>query len=160
MRVKYLDMRAHPGGMTKLTVVVDKNPADLSALIADANSRPYDLTLNPHRNDKSKDQLAAIWGKIGEIADALYADKNEIYHELLRRYGPTRSARIQESELKSYEEDYKLVDIKNAYPDGTLLIVAYKGLSQMNSAEASRVLDGALSECREIGIDSEVRHDW
>ena len=159
MRVKYIEMNAHPGGMTKLTVVVDKKPQDLSNVIAEASSKPYELELKPYRKDKTKDQTAAIWGKIGEIADALYADKKEIYYELLRRYGPMRAMNVEQSEIKSYEEDYKIVDVKELHDDGTAFILAYKGLSQMNSAEASRVLYGALSESREIGIDSEVRRD-
>ena len=156
MNIKYIGANAHPGGYTKLTIVVDRPPQELSQLIEDATSKPYTVDFKPYRKSKSLDQVAAIWGKIGEIAAAIGAANNEVYLECLKRYGPSIAMRVPISALEELKSVYRLVEPIKEREDGTVFVLAYKGLSEMNTAEASRLLDGILSECKEIGINAEV----
>lgn len=143
-----------------MTIVVDVPPTELVETYRKIQSgAPYTVTIKPKRNKKTLDQNDAIWGKIGEIADALYANKEEIYEECLRRYGQGRWKRIMKDELPQELQVCRLVDIKKDHGDGSITVMCYKGLSQMDSAEASRLLEGILDECREIGISSEIRHE-
>ena len=155
--IKYLDVKAHPGGYSKLTIVADTPPEAFSEILRAINSgKHYVCEIKPYRKPKSNDQLAAIWGKIHEIAAAIGSSNEEVYLELLRRYGKPLNARIEQKDLKDYEREYRIVDIKQFREDGTVFVVLYKGLSKMDTKEATVLLDGILSECTEMGLNSEV----
>lgn len=160
MLVKSMILSQDPYGNAVLTMTVDCPPRELSEvnrkiMLGDA----YEVAIKPHRHSKTLDQNSAIWAKIGELASVLYANKEDIYEEILRRYGPVFPARIFKDEYDSMAQVYRLVDIVpgGEREDGTIFVKAYKGLSKMDSAEASRILEGVLDECREVGIDAEVK---
>jgi hypothetical protein len=141
-------------------MTVNASPAEVAERIREIRQgKKYSVDIHPYREPKSHDQLGAIWGKIGEIADALYASKEEIYEECLRRYGQGTAMRIKTDALPDVERVYRLVDVKQERGDGTVFVKAYKGLSQMDTAEASRLLEGVLDECKSMGISTEIRND-
>lgn len=159
MVVKHADLKQDALGQAVLTITVGTSPAEVAKAVMEIQQgKKYSLELNPYREPKSHDQLGAIWGKIGEIADALYASKEEIYELCLRRYGQSVAMRIPEAALASIESVFKLVDVKEHREDGTVFVRAYKGLSQMDTAEASRLLEGVLDECKSLGISTEIRN--
>lgn len=159
MIIRTADLKQNALGQAVLTFTVSASPAECSKAVYEIrNGVKYSLDIHPYKEPKTHDQLGAIWGKIGEIADALYASKEEIYEECLRRYGQSVMMRIPVAALDAVRDVFRLVDVKEEREDGTAFVKAYKGLSQMNTAEASRLLEGVLDECRSIGIDTEVRH--
>lgn len=161
MRVKDIDLRQSPSGNALVYLHLDAPPSDLSEAVSKIkDGKPYDFSLKPVRQGKSLDQVGAIWGKISEIADALYANKEEIYEECLRRYGQGMAMRITKEAYKEIAGLFRLVDIKQEREDGTMYIICYRGLSTMNTAEASRLLEGVLDECRQMGLSGEIRHDY
>lgn len=160
MRVQWVDLKQDPKGRAVIQMVLDASPDKLSNVCRDIRQgKPYDMSLKPFSGPKSIDQVGAIWGKIGELADALNASKDEIYNECLRRYGPSVAMRIPKEAVGDIESVFKMVDVKAEREDKTVFVMAYKGLSQMSTLEASKLLDGVLSECKEVGISAEVRHD-
>lgn len=160
MIVKQADLKQDALGQAVLTLTVGASPADVAKSVYEIKQgKKYSIDLAPYREPKSRDQVGAIWGKIGEIADALYASKEEIYEICLRRYGQSRAMRISVDTLSDIERDYRLVDVKERREDNTVFVKAYKGLSQMDTAEASRLLEGVLDECRSMGISTEIRND-
>lgn len=159
MNIRAIDLKQTPYGQAVLTLTLDNPPQDLSKTCMDIrNGKRYSLKIEPYKEPKSFDQVKAIWGKIGEIADALYASKEEIYEMCLRRYGQSVAMRIPKEALGTIEGLFKLVDVKEERDDKTVFVKAYKGLSQLSTDEASRLLEGVLSECKEVGISCEVRH--
>lgn len=155
--IRFLDVKSHPGGMSKLTIVVDTPPSEFSEILKSVNDgKRYVCELKPFKKDKSKDQRSAIWAKIGEIAGAVGASKDEIYHICLRRYGTSVYLRVPQNQIKELENTYALVDVKQFREDGTAFVIVHKGLSAMDSAEAAKLLDGVLSECKEIGLKGEI----
>lgn len=160
MIIKYADLKAHPGGMSKITLVVNIPPQEMAKDITNIQEgKAYSVEIKPYRHEKSRDQLSAIWGKIGEIANAVGASKEEVYHLMLRRYGPSKGTKISADELERFKMDYAIVDVHQITEDNEMFVIGYKGLSRMNTYEASTLLDGILSECKDIGISTEIRHD-
>lgn len=159
MRVEWIDLKQDPVGRAMISMVVDVPPNEVAGTVAQIKSgKPYTVDIRPYRESKSSDQVGAIWGKIGEIATALYASKDEIYEECLRRYGPSVAMRIPKAALGTIETLFRITDVKEERADGTVFVRAYKGLSKMDTAEASAMLDGVLSECKSMGISAEVRN--
>ena len=158
MDIKWADLSQDPNGRALVSLILAAPPSAVAETVRQIrNGKRYTADIKPYRESKSKDQLGAIWGKIGELADALYASKDEIYDMCLRRDGPSIAMRFPEEALYSIEAMFKLVDVKEKRKDGTVFVRAYKGLSQMDTAEASHLLDGVLSECKEAGLSTEVR---
>lgn len=162
MRVKGIDLRQDPQGRASLSLILDAPPSEYSEVVAKIKEgKPYNMELKPIRQGKSLDQVGAIWAKVTEIADALYANKEEIYEECLRRYGQGMAMRIPEAAYGEIAGLFRLVDVKQKRKgDGTMFIVCYKGLSQMDTAEASRLLEGILDECRQMGLSAEVKSGY
>ena len=158
MIIQSADLKQDARGRAVLTLTLDVPPSEVAKACTDIKyGKKYSASIKPYRESKSKDQLGAIWGKIGEISDALYANKEQIYEECLRRYGQGIAMRIPSSQLGDLEMMFRLVDVIAVRDDHTMFVKAYKGLSQMDTAEASRLLEGVLDECREMGISAEVR---
>lgn len=160
MIIEDVNLKQDAHGRALVTFTLSIPPSDIAETCRKIkDGRKHVLTVKPYRESKSNDQVGAIWGKIGEIADVLYASKDEIYKECLRRYGQSTAMRIKKEDLGSVESTYTLVDVKGEREDGTIFIIAYKGLSQMDTAEAARLLEGVLDECEEVGISREIRRD-
>ena len=160
MIINSADLKQDALGRAILIMTVNVSPQEVAERVREIQQgKKYAVDIHPYREPKSHDQLGAIWGKIGEIADALYASKEEIYEICLRRYGQSRAMRISVDTLPDIERDYRLVDVKERREDNTVFVKAYKGLSQMDTAEASRLLEGVLDECKNIGISTEIRND-
>ena len=159
MRVKDITLKQDPRGYAVLALLMDAPPSEYSEVASRIKEgKPYNLELKPIRQGKSLDQVGAIWGKISEIADALYANKEEIYEECLRRYGQGMAMRIPKEAYGDLAGLFRLVDVKEERDDGTMFVKCYKGLSAMNTAEASRLLEGVLDECKQMGLSGEIRH--
>lgn len=159
MKIRDIDLRQDPQGRAVIYLLMDAPPSEYSEVVSKIkDGKPYDCTIKPIRQGKSLDQVGAIWGKIGEIADALYANKEEIYEECLRRYGQSVMMIIPREAYGEIAGLFRLVDAFEK-DDGSLFVKCYKGLSQMNTAEASRLLEGVLDECRNMGLSAEVRND-
>lgn len=159
MEVRWIDLTQDPAGRAFIQMIVDVPPGEVAETCRQIRGgKRYTVEIKPYREPKSKDQLGAIWGKIGEIADVLQTSKDEVYEECLRRYGQSIAMRIPVAAIGSIERIFRLVDVKEERADGTAFVLAYKGLSEMDTAEASSLLDGILSECKELGLSTEVRN--
>ena len=158
MRVKWMKLEQDPVGRAMVTMILDTPPSVLSKPCMDVQSgKEYEVELKPYKEAKTKDQVGAIWGKIGDLAEALRCSKDEVYETCIKRYGPSTAMRIPAEALDLIEGVFRFVDIKQTRNDGTVFVKGYKGLSEMNTQEASVLLDGILSECKEVGISAEVK---
>ena len=166
MRIKYIKARPGAGGGVDIMVSVS---GDRDSIFNEVQKvvdgfrrkpngeyeRPYDLILKPHYKSKSDEQLKAIWGKIGEIAEALETSKDEVYEICIKRYGQGCVARVDAQGLAEFRRTYRFIEIKEER-DNTFFIRAWRGLRTYDSKEAKVLLDGILSECRDIGLSTEV----
>ena len=120
------------------------------------------------------------WSLIEKLAEALKSDKESVYEEMLRRYG-TGETYMDEAgnECKvifSLREGIPpsmvsrhYAEIGQGYVDGKKFIHyrAIKGTSEYSTKEMSVFLDGVVSECKELGIETDTpeqlaryKEDW
>ena len=119
--------------------------------------RPYELIFKPVYESKTDRQLKAIWGKINEISAAIGSSPDEVYELCIKRYGISIVARTDKAGLSDMKRTYRFVDVKEEREDETYFVRAWRGLSTYNTKEATTLLDGILSECKEIGISTEIK---
>lgn len=117
-----------------------------------------DVTAVRHRKKRSLDANAYAWVLMSKIADVLGTSKEEVYEEMLRRYGV----------LYEDEDGYITVTVSNKVDMGKVeghwfliresdKFKAYamiKGSSQYNTKEMSRFIDGIISEAKELDIET------
>ena len=109
------------------------------------------------------------WSLIEKLATAIKSDKDTVYEEMLRRYGTgesyTDEAGNECKVLFSLREGIPpslvarhYAEVGVGYIDGKKFVHyrAIKGTSEYSTKEMSVFLDGIVSECREVGIQTDT----
>lgn len=104
------------------------------------------------RKKRTLDQNAYYWSLLAQLAGALGVSNDELHFEMLKRYSHFDSwATFENVDYKKadsfkYSEEYAR--------DGKVMYVRrWKRSSEMDTKEFKRLLDGLISECKEVGID-------
>lgn len=166
MRIRHIGMTAHPGGLTKLTVVVEGDRSQIGAMVMDANEdpdeKPFELEIKRVRKKRSLDANAYYWVLVGKLAQALRTSTGAIHRQMLNDYGVIKTldgrpvtftlrAGIPPEEVADYTRVVKTGEINGIK---AVMYAVEKGSSEMDSKEFSALLDGLISECQEQGIQT------
>lgn len=111
-----------------------------------------------YRKKRSLDANAYAWVLIQKIAEAVHSDKWSIYLELLQKYSRAFTHVIVKKEaveaMKTlYRTCVELGEITVNGQTGIQLQVYY-GSSTFDSKQMSVFIDGIVSECKELGIET------
>ena len=109
----------------------------------------YDVEIKQHREKRSLNANSYCWKLCTEIASVLNSDKDSIYVLMLKRYGV--SDLIPISNEVPVEDYFKYYDVESKTDKYTWYKV-YKGSSQYDTKEMSVLLNGIVSECKELDI--------
>jgi hypothetical protein len=149
-------------GKQKLTLTLTtKQPIDdLKAIIAD--KKLLAIECKEYRKKRSLDANSYAWVLITKIADVLKTSKEELYIEMLTRYGQ------KEKQLVSIIDDEEAIQMlrratKNhccEVGEGETNGKAFKhfailrGSSGYDTREMSILIDGIVSECKDLDIET------
>lgn len=124
-------------------------------LFGQDRERLFDIT--PHREKRSLNANALLWKCLGDIAGALHSDKWTVYLQMLKRYGTYTYICVKpkavEAVKKQWRESEEIGTI-NIDGEEAVQMLCYFGSSTMNSKEFSILLDGVISEMKEMGLDT------
>lgn len=115
--------------------------------------KKYDVKITEHRNKRSKNANSYMWELVGKIADVLGESKEQVYLQELKKYGqslliPVKKGTLPNGYFKYYEfECESTINEKEAD-----WYKVYKGSSNYNTKEMSILIDGIVSDCRELDI--------
>lgn len=113
------------------------------------------ISVDKFRKKRSLDANALLWACIGEIANVLRSDKWEVYLKLLRRYGQYTYICVKPNVVEAVKQQWREceeigeIDINGKK---AVQLLCYFGSSTYNTQEFSVLLDGVMSEMRELGI--------
>ena len=111
-----------------------------------------------HREKRSLDSNAYAWVLMQKIAEAVNSDKWSIYLECLKKYSRSFSHVIVKPEaVEKMKELYRTcVDLGEISVNGITghQLQVYYGSSTFNTKEMSVFIDGIVSECKELGIET------
>ena len=135
----------------KITLELDE---DFRGRYDELKDKELEITVKPFRKKRSLDQNSLLWSIVGKIADKLRANKDDIYLEMLKRYGQGGVIKVQPQNeaailtaLKYYEPHEKL------YTENDKYYRVWAGSSGYNTEEFSILLDGTVSEAKGMGIE-------
>lgn len=111
-----------------------------------------------HREKRSLDSNAYAWVLMQKIAEAVNSDKWSIYLECLKKYSRSFSHVIVKPEaVEKMKELYRTcVDLGEISVNGITghQLQVYYGSSTFNTKEMSVFIDGIVSECKGLGIET------
>ena len=166
MNGKLKDWSFSRAGESVLTITTRESCKRLWESLGD---QEITFTIKKRTTPRSLNANSYAWSLIEKLAVALQADKSSIYEEMLRRYG------TGETYMDEAGKECKVIfslregippslvarhyaEIGVGYAAGTKFIHyrAIKGTSEYNTKEMSVFLDGIVSECREVGIETDT----
>ena len=115
------------------------------------------VRIDKYREKRSLNANAYAWKLLTEIANVCRSSKDEVYLEMLKRYGQSEIisvlAHIPIGEYVKYCEE-----AGESKLNGKLFkhYKVYKGSSEFDTREMSIFLDGIVSEAEELGIQTET----
>ena len=115
------------------------------------------IKIGSYRKKRSLNANNYAWALLTEIANILRTSKEEVYREMLKRYGQSEIisvlAHIPIGEYVKYCDE-----AGESTLNGKLFkhYKVYKGSSEFDTREMAIFLDGVISEAKELGIPTET----
>lgn len=167
MKIKKIETPKLHYDETIFTIVFAKGQGkEVGKLYASLNIDPekdYMVKIEPVKRKRSLNSNAYAWVLMTEIANVLRSDKDEIYVEMLKRYGQIAEDKDGNKIVFSVRSDidatsfYKYLErIGTGTVNGTEFTHyrALKGSSEFDTHEMSIFIDGIVSEAKNLGIET------
>ncbi|MFY9378772.1 MAG: hypothetical protein WAP07_00850 [Acutalibacteraceae bacterium] len=153
-------------GDYEVTLIVSKdqehNMEPLNELLSDEKVKTCKIGHKKKRRSLNANSYA--WLLITEIANKLRSSKEEIYLQMLKRYGQSSVVSIIDEAVPVFMKSVKYAEeFGKGMTNGKEFthIKVYMGSSEMDSKQFSILLDGIVSECELLSIptleDLEIR---
>lgn len=113
-----------------------------------------------HKEKRSLNANAYLWVLVGKIADRLRASKDEIYLKCLKLYGQSEIVSVLSAiDVRGFFKYYE--PIGTGHVDGREFTHyrIYKGSSEYDTREMSVLIDGVISEAKELDIETLPPHE-
>ena len=135
-----------------------------------AKGKELKVDIKQYRQKRSLDSNAYCWALINEMANVLRASKEEVYLTMLKRYGQSSVVSVVDKAADTFKKSVKYCEvIGEAEMQGKrfIHIKVYMGSSEYDSRQMSILIDGIVSECKELGIEtmteqelSSLKSEW
>ena len=116
----------------------------------------------PHKEKRSVNANALLWKMLGEIATALRTDKWSVYLTMLKRYGTFTYICVKPKAVEAVKKQWRECEVIGDITingDPAVQMLCYYGSSTMNTKEFSVLLDGVISEMKEMGLETPSDRD-
>ena len=130
--------------------------------VTSLTDKEYDVTIKQHREKRSLDANAALWKMLSMMAEILHTTKDELYLEMLDRYGIFTHIVVKPNVVERVKQEWKTVrEIGEVTINGKtgIQLQCYFGSSSYDSKEFSTLLDGVIQEGKEIGVEFISKQD-
>lgn len=133
------------------------------------SSKQYDAEIKQHREKRSLTANAYYWQLLSKLADSINVSKDRAHNLMLRRYGRAQTLggkmtylvipdteEAEEQALEAETFHIKPTSQTKQGNDGKTYrtYILLKGSRDYDTSEMSALIDGLVSECKEIGIET------
>ena len=151
MKARIKDLTISLKGEQVLSLTLSKGE-DFTSQFNELSDKDLDINVKRYYDKRSLRANRYCWSLINKLAGTLRTS-NELYKELLIRYGQTDIIELNNGiDATRYFEYVRELERGETF---TTYIVAV-GSSKYNSSEMARFIDGVISECKEQGIQTET----
>lgn len=115
------------------------------------------MEIKTYRQQRSLNSNAYLWVMLGKLAEKLHTTKDELYLLMLERYGQFTHIVVKAEAVDRVMHEWRTV--RNLGPiriNGVLgvQLQCYFGSSTYSTQEMAALIDGVVSECRDLGIET------
>lgn len=143
-----------------VTFQIDTQPFDDLNELKELES--LDITVKKHRKKRSLDANALLWVCLGKIAVALKTDKWDVYLMMLKRYGKYTYICVKENVVDAMKLQWRECEVVGDIEINgkkAVQMLCYFGSSTYDTAEFSHLLEGVISEMKEMGLETPTSED-
>lgn len=120
----------------------------------------YVAELKEYRKKRSMNANNYFWQLVDQIADALGREKEDLYLDYVKKVGPFKDFTLSEEEAKTFRVAWSMLGVGwpteqvDFSPSGREVIIrAYYGSSLYNTRQMSRLIDMAVEDAKDLGIE-------
>ena len=132
-------------------------PSAIESLVKLEGEEKLSIKAVKHRKKRSLDANAMLWSCLGEIASVIRSDKWDVYLQMLKRYGKYTYICVKPSVVDAVKQQWReceeLGEV-NINDQKAIQMLCYFGSSTYNTKEFSVLLDGVISEMKEMGLET------
>ena len=144
-------------GGVLLQLALDNRQAATACFDEMKTNTRLSIKIDKYREKRSLNANNYAWKLLTEIGNKLRLSKEEVYFQMLKRYGQSEMISVQAhipiSEYIKYSEEIG---------EGTVNCklfkhyLVFKGSSEFNKEEMSIFIDGVVSEAKDLGISTDT----
>lgn len=115
----------------------------------------YVAEVEIEKEKRSLDSNAYLWVLCQKIAEVLRTDKDSVYLDMLNKYGVFTHIIVKSNVVDKVKKEWRTVrDLGEVTINGQkgIQLQCYFGSSTYNTKEMSILLDGIVSEAKDLGI--------
>lgn len=172
MRIQTTQTQIHLCGESddhKMTITLTVDPESADTVLQNAdyllNSKCLEVEIDRAFPQRSRNANAMFWALCEKLATAVGCSNDEMYFRLLERYGCANVVTVDEEIADSMEqvlkEQYKWIlrlGVTEINKRKSVQFFCYRGSHTYNTKEMGRLIDGTISECKELGIPTDAPH--
>lgn len=111
--------------------------------------------IKERKQRRSLNANAYAWVLIGKIADVLRTDKEQVYLTMLKRYGQSELISVLSNiDVNGYFKYYEVAGTSILNSKEFTHYKVFKGSSEYDTREMSILIDGIVSEAKELEIET------
>lgn len=121
------------------------------------SNRDLAIEIKKKSEKRSKDANSYAWHLMQKIGKYICKSKDEVYIDMLGRYGVFTHIIVKPSVVERVEEEWRLVrNLGEVTINGKtgIQLQCYFGSSTYTTEEMAVFIDGIVSECKEMGIET------
>ena len=160
MTGKLRDLTMNRDGTQNITVTV---AGDFRQSFDELRDKLLDVDLKPHRQKRSLDANGYMWVLVDKIAQALKADKLEIYRDAIRHIGGvSEPVCVRDKAVQPLRESWEarglgwITDTMPSKIDGCTTVILYYGSSTYDSKQMSGLIDHLIQDAKALGIETDT----
>lgn len=119
------------------------------------------IEIDKYREKRSLEANNYCWLLCGKIADCIGASKDEVYLEMLKRYGQTFVSKIPNAKVDLFKRSQKYWQEHESLEaeEKAQYFRVWVGSSDYNTEEMSVFINGIVSEAEELDIDTRTPNE-
>ena len=129
---------------------------EMFPLIANLDpEKVYSVDIHELRKKRSLNANSYAWVLITKLADVMRVSKDETYELMLQRYGQSEIVSVvSEVDVNGYFKHF--IEVRKGHVNGREFTHyrVMKGSSEYDTREMSIFIDGVVSECQDLGIET------
>jgi hypothetical protein len=141
----------------RLTLSINEKAAARNLFDDLHEAEKLSIKIDKHREKRSLNANNYAWKLLTEIGNVLRVSKEEVYLEMLKRYGQSEIISVL-AHIPIHGYVKYCEEAGESTLNGKLFkhYKVYKGSSEFDTREMSIFLDGVVSEAKEMGIQTET----